>query len=497
MSLPLSDIVKVDIAVSPTLAPLAGFGEMLFLTEEAGDIEVISLAERQRTFSSLKEVQEAFKDHSTSEVIKAATAFFAQSPTPNTFTVGVGASGTHGGTLMGGAHKDLEAIKALGSAQSITFVEDGKDVQVSNIDMSGVTSLEDVASKVETAFKAVSAASKGTRNAANRSVKYTGGKFVVVAGTSGTSSTIVVKDDNANNPTALAKALGLNSDVAISVAGGDAESLSEALGKIQDVRDTFIAVTLAKQYRDKENYVIAVADWCEANKKIFLNTTNDVKVLTLATQEGTMAKKLKDKALRYTITTFGRDRNEYPSCSLFGRIATVNYEGINTCITLKFKKLPTISALALTSSQKAAMDNLYVGGFMSFGGNLMYAEARMADGGWIDAVHGLLWLEDRIKKGVFNLMYGTTTKIPYTDTGINMVVQKVTSALEQGVRNGLLAAGNTPEGEFLPAGYKIEALSSTEVAAEDKSNRIYRGITFKCIGAGALHNVIISGSFSE
>lgn len=507
MSLPLSDIVDVSIAVSPTLDPLAGFGELLFLTDDPKDLEILSFAERQRKFSSLSEVQDAWKAYPASEVVVAATSFYGQSPQPKDFTVGVMIRDAIAGAVVGGMAEELDVIKTE-SAAEFKITIDGTEVHVTNLDLSDATSMEDVATKVS-AVLGNDAAGAGESSRKARAITplakctFSGGRFTITSLTTGEASTVTPIADTNTITSNLGTKMALTSVTMLSVSAGRAagETVAEALGECDNVSDSFVAVIQHRGMRDKETAVSGVngaAAWCQANNKIFLNTTNDMKVMGGdAEQQTTEAYKVKQKAFGKTITTFGRDPSEYPSASLFGRIATVNYEGTNTCITLKFKKLPGITALNLTKAQKKAMDKLNVGGFMNYGGNLMYAESRMADNGWLDTVHGLMWLEDRIKKGVFNLMYGTTTKVPYTDVGIDMVIQKVTTALEQGVANGLIAPGKTPEGEFLPTGYKIIAKSSTEVAAEDKSNRIYRGITFVAVGAGALHGAVITGSFSE
>lgn len=499
MSLNLSELIKVAISVSPTLAPLAGFGELLFLTNDVNDLKWLSAAERTRKFKSLEEVQVASALNPTSEVVKAATAFYSQVPQPIDFTVGIMASSDYAGALLGGLHGKLEDIKGITIGNFNISVDGGEAKSVTNLDLSTSTSFEDVAGKIQTAIQAIVVDKDETKDFTAVTCEYTNFSFQITSGTVGVASSVAPLTGTAEVDQDFIKLLGLDAALANQVDGGSAETVSSALGKVADISSSFIGVVLHKSLRDLEASISGVtgaAAWCQASNKIFLNTTNDSQIFG-ANQLDTEAGKLYSKAFSKTITSFGKDSFEYPSASLFGRISTVNYEGTNTTITLTFKKMPSITALNLTGSQKAKMDAINVGGFMDFAGNLMYASSRMADGGWLDAVHGLMWLEDRIQKGVFNLMYGTTTKIPYTDTGINMVVQKVTVALEQAVANGLIAAGMTPEGEFLPEGYVIYAKSVTEVAAEDKSNRLYRGITFKCVGAGALQGVVISGSFNE
>ena len=389
MTLPLEDIVSVDIAVAPTLDPLAGFGELLFLTDDQRDLAIISIAERSRKFGSLQEVQDAFKEFPASQAIVAASSFYMQTPQPKDFTVGVMAKMASSGALVGGKIADLEALKKITNG-GFKITIDGKVYTVTGVNLGSAADLKAVATSVETALKTATGpeflsdegeAPKGKTLAASTppdgtTFHFDGTKFVVTSGSTGVDSAVYHAVDTAAAPDQmLADMLGITPAKAEAVAHGTAaESVFQALGECQNVSNTFIGVVLNHALRDTENNISSVngaAPWCEANKKIFMNTTNDFNILSniAAQRENTEAFKLKQKAFSKTITTFSRDVNEYPSASLFGRIATVNYEGNNTTITLKFKKLPGITALRLTSAQKKSMDSLNVGGFMSFGGN--------------------------------------------------------------------------------------------------------------------------------
>jgi hypothetical protein len=121
----------------------------------------------------------------------------------------------------------------------------------------------------------------------------------------------------------------------------------------------------------------------------------------------------------------------------------------------------------------------------------------MANGSWLDTTHGLLWLENRCEVDLFNLLYINNTKIPYTQAGINTVISTLDRSLQAAVRNGLAGPGYLPDGTFLPEGYVINAVSLGDTPTSDKSNRIYQGISFQMVGAGALHEVVVSGEYSE
>ena len=360
MSVPYNNIVNVSIGIAPTPAALPGFGNLLFLASLPTGV---TEANRVTTFGNLTEVTSG---HSDTEVIAAATAYFAQVPTPNVFMVGA----------VLGAETPLEGLIECG-------LFDG----------------------------------------------------------------------------------------------------------------SFNEVITDKVWRDSAD-AIAVSDFCQGSGRIFGNTTNDASVLDTAAAAGTIAGQIDAKSNGLTVTSYSSVVAEYPSASVLGRINTVNYQGTNTTLTLMFKILPTITVSSINSTQKAALESINVNSFMKVGATSLYSDGRMAGGGWLDTVHGVSWLEKQIQLNVFNLLYASTTKISYTDGGIALVVQQVDLALRQAVRNGLVAAGNDSEGTYIPAGYEIFSVPVAEVSASDKGNRIYNGITFKAVGAGAIHGSVITGSFT-
>lgn len=78
MSIPISDIINVSIAVAPNAVATDGFGPLLFMSKEfkpvAGELPV-------RQYSSLKELQ---NDFPTGEISKAGLSWYGQKPTPKT-----------------------------------------------------------------------------------------------------------------------------------------------------------------------------------------------------------------------------------------------------------------------------------------------------------------------------------------------------------------------------------------------------------------------------
>lgn len=473
MTLAVSNFVNISIAIAVKAAAKKGFGTLVFTTPNATALTII---ERYRTYDSMAAVEEDYPD---GEVYAAASAYYSQNPTPLNFIV-LGVFGTDTpASLVGGTPAALSALKAI-TAGGFSIDINGTVTEISAINLSSSADYAAIATRVTTALGSAATCS------------YKNNKFVIETTAASDTATLSYAHDDAQ---ALAFGMGLMvGNAGVLTQGNTAETPVDALSEFVQMSYDGYGFGIDKTYRDTSD-AEAVAVWAEANKKVFFNTTNDAN--TLLTTGTCIASTLKTKALTRTMTLYSSRTNEYPCASVAGRAFTVNFEGTNTTITLMYKKMPGISVEDLGPSQYKNMIAKNCNAFVNTAGNYMFANGAMADGTWFDTIHGVDWLTNAIQTNVFNLLYQTTTKIPYTDAGVGMIVQKMEQSLRQGVRNGLLAPGTTTEGEYLPLGYSITTVPVSDVDASDKGNRVYNGITFECVGAGALQGVTITGSFSE
>lgn len=483
MSVPISEFVDVSISIAPTPQGLSGFGQLLCLSREAADgDDPITAEERIRYYSSMTAVAQDFPDVDN-EVNKAATSYYAQTPRPRDFLVGLIAGTPTKAALQGVAPATLPTLQAITNGGA-TIPIDGTNVVLAGVNLATATTFPLVASIIQTAIQV-------TRPGAT--CTYVGGLFVITSGTTGQTSRVL--GATAESAT-LATSLGiLAAQNPVIVPGSDVDSPAYAATQCEQTNNSFYGVVIGSEYADTAA-VLDMADWVEARPKVFFNTTNDAVVLTNA-NTGTITAQLKNKSLKKTLSIYSAVPGDFAGASVAGRAFTVNFEGTNTTITLMYKKMPTINAVDLNPTQRANMDRINCNAFLNVSGNSFFAESKMADGGFFDTVHGLAWLQNRIETDVFNLLYTSNTKVPYDDTGVSMIIAKVDQGLRQGVRNGLIAPGNTTDGTYLENGYVINYVPVRDVSAADKGNRIYRGITFIAVGAGAIHRVIITGSFSE
>jgi len=112
---------------------------------------------------------------------------------------------------------------------------------------------------------------------------------------------------------------------------------------------------------------------------------------------------------------------------------------------------------------------------------------KAASGEWLDTVRFLDWLRSILRTGIAQLLF-SNPKVPYTDTGIEAVVNVVKGALSRGVAVGGLA-NDTP--------YVVTAPAAADVDPAVRQQRLLPNVTFTARLAGAIHIVQITGSVSS
>lgn len=494
MTIPVSSVTKVSIAIGATFPERRGFGTLNIVTAETG---VIGPAEGIRFYSDADGVAADWP--SDSEVVKAANSYLGQQPKPTRLAVSFRADTAVGAELRGGSVTDNAAKLAEFTAVSdgeFTITVDGTSADVTSIDYSSATDLANVASITQTALQAADVSFSA------HTVTYEEGRFFVRSSTTGASSTIsFVTALSAGSGTDASSLLQLRQGEATKSNGLDAETITESLDRIEQASGDWYGLTFTKEVRDGvsingENAVEAAAAWVQARVKVFFNTSNDLDVLDSLTTNDIIST-LNDANYNRTLSTFSSHVDEYPSASVAGRAFTVDFSQPDSTITLKFKSLPGITVEKLTTNQKSVLDSKRGNAFIDVGGTNIYAESYMAGDFFFDTIHGTDWLQDAVQKEVFGYQVSRTTKIPYTDKGTAALEQQVIKVLDTAVLNGLGAPGTTVDGRFLGKGYETVTIPVADASATEKQNRQYNGLSFVLIGAGALHGVQIQGTFER
>lgn len=475
-TLPVSRVVNVAAEMSPTAAALRNFGSCLIL----GDSDIIDTDERVRLYSSISDIATDFGISSREYL--AAQAFFSQSPQPTQVYIGRWAKSATAGRLRGrtlsSAEQDISLFTAI-TTGTLSLTIDGASKSMASIDLSAETNLNGVASQISSAL------------GVSGSCAWTGERFVITSATTGTSSTVATTDTGT-----LSSLMGFAGS-ATSVAGVAAESLASAITALLDY-NTWYMVCVAPDASDDS--IVEAAGLIEAaspSRMIGFTTQNSTEIDSTASS--TLGSRLKGLGYNRTILVYSSD-SPVAAASVFGRMATINFEGSNTTLTLKFKQLPGVTAENLRSSQAEALKSHNVNAFCAYQNDTSILQEGITSGGWfIDETHGLDWLQNRVETDLWNLLY-TSKKVGQDESGATAIVSCVNKSLEQGVTNGLIAPGvwngdafgALESGDTLSTGYYVYIQPFDEQSQSDREARKAPPIQIAVKLKGAVHFINVT-----
>ena len=132
-------------------------------------------------------------------------------------------------------------------------------------------------------------------------------------------------------------------------------------------------------------------------------------------------------------------------------------------------------------------------GFYETASIRMFDDGKTAGGSWVDDIAGMDALAEEIRVAVFGLLSRTKTKIPYNEKGMSVLESEVEKALSQFEGNGFLTGRVDEEGDYLPA-YTISHTPVILASAANKAARIAPDIEFTARIAGAVHEILVSGT---
>ncbi|ELM3736983.1 DUF3383 family protein [Edwardsiella piscicida] len=278
---------------------------------------------------------------------------------------------------------------------------------------------------------------------------------------------------------------------------GKVETLLEAVNALLDY-NSWYGLHLAVPEADYPEYadIITVSAAVEAAtvSRIFAITTNEETVM-VAADTTNLASKL--KAAKYSRTYIQySSTSRYAALSSFARAFTVNFNGSNTTITLKFKQLPGVTYETIGTSQATALEDKNCNVYVYYENDTAILEQGvMCNGDFFDERHGLDWLQNAIQTADYNTLYTSTTKIPQTDTGTTTRIANIEKVLDVAEKNGLFAPGiwtggpmgQLSKGDTLTKGYYTWADTVDNQLQADREAR--KGVPIQVAAklAGAVH----------
>lgn len=486
LGLSVSKVVNVAIVMSPKAAQTRDFGSLLIL----GDSNVVDTTERLRAYSGIDGIAADFG--TAAPEYAAAALYFGQSPQPATCYVGrwahTATSGLLRGAILTTAQQALENFTEVTDG-SMKITIDGTEKSVTGLNLSAVTNLNGAASALQAKITGATVV-WDDYNA----------RFVVQSATTGDSSSVSFAVANASG-TNVSGLFGLTSASGGYVVDGvAAETPIAAVQTLASMSSKWYGVMFAASTMPTDDQIIDVAGFVEAASvsRIFGVTTQATNTMD-AVVTTDIASRIKALGYKRSFTQYSGN-SKYAVASIFGRAFSVNFQGSNTTITLKFKQQPGIAPEYLTETQASALAAKNCNVFVEYNNDTaILQEGVMSNGYFFDEVHGTDWLQNDVQTAVYNLLYTSTTKIPQTDAGINMILTTISQRLEQAVTNGLAAPGvwnaggfgALNQGDTLAKGYYVYAPKVSTQSQADREARKAPAIQCAVKLAGAVHSANI------
>lgn len=268
------------------------------------------------------------------------------------------------------------------------------------------------------------------------------------------------------------------------------EVAATCLSAVEAVDNDFYFITT---HDHTEAWVLAMAAAVEARSKLyFMSTADTATIATLAVPATDILGKITDLNYYRTVGMYHNTADtSFPECAWIGRCGP---EDPGT-ITWANMKLAGVSAplgaggLVLTATEELNLSARNANFVQTVGGIDITRQGQVMGEEWIDVIRGRDLLEARITEAYQNLLINAG-KIPFTDSGINMVRSVLTTVLTRYTETpsspNILEAGDT---------YTIDFDLAKDVSAGDKAARTFNG-SFTAYLSGAIHVVTVTGSLT-
>lgn len=487
--LSVSRLVNVTVTLSPALAQFPSFNTCLLL----GTSDVIDVHERMREYNTIAEVAADFGTEA--EEYLAAVLWFEQDPQPASLLIGRWANVASAGLLVGGglsvANSAVAVWNAIDDGAFKMAIDGVGPTEVGNLDFSAAANMNAVAAIIESGFPGGTATV--TWDATNR-------RFTITSTTTGVASTVsfATAPDAGTDISVLMGAASTSSGV-YAADGVDAQTAAETVVLFENqFGSDFYGLVIPSA--DNEGH-LAVAAVVEASNppRYYGVTTQEAGVL-VADDDNNIAALLKALDYGHTAVSYS-STNPYAVMSYLARILTVDWGANNTALTLMYKQEPGIVAETLTASQMNALLDKNCNVFVAYDNDTAIIQPGMSSSGdFTDTVIGTDWLRAQIQTNLFNLLYGTSTKIPQTDAGMGTLATGIEAACITGVRNGLIAPGiwnsggfgQIKQGDYLPAGYYVYTPPISSQSQSDREARASVAFQVAVKLGGAVHSADVA-----
>ncbi|MED5050658.1 DUF3383 family protein [Anoxybacillus rupiensis] len=253
---------------------------------------------------------------------------------------------------------------------------------------------------------------------------------------------------------------------------GDPADLTSALDTLIAMGRNDFYYLLSVEQGDDE--IAALAQWIRTKDKIYAASTSST----------TLYQTLKGLYDNVFLLVHDQPR-QYPAEGLVALLAPLEIGSY----TWTFKMIRNIDPATYDDDQIDDIHSNNACTYISESGVNITSHGVATSGEYIDVVQSTHFIKSSMAKAVFELL-AKTPKIPYTDTGIALVVAEIDKVLKQAFKQGIIADEN---GEPL---YSITVPKRDEIPANTRAQRVLPDIEWTAIIAGAVEKVEIKGTLA-
>ena len=160
--------------------------------------------------------------------------------------------------------------------------------------------------------------------------------------------------------------------------------------------------------------------------------------------------------------------------------------------TWKFRHLVGITPDLLTANELRGITRFYAIAYVEVAGQGETSEGTSLSGEYIDTLHGALWVKTEMQNRLERLLQ-SNNKIPYEQSGINMIQGVAITVLEQAWEQGIVLT-NEKNGK---GDYTVTATPRSAQSKADISKRHYGGLSFTYHASGAIHTITVHGTVNS
>lgn len=483
-TLPLSDVVNVSVNVGPVNSVRTSFNLGLIV----GQSTIISADERVKTYAKTADMIADGWTGNEPEYL-AAQIYFSQSPQPAKVAIGVQVAPEtavaavtacrnanaewYACTVCGAVKADIQAIAAyVDSADppsAYFYTTHDEDV------LNGVSgNIMDLLQKnnVNRTLGQYSTDSVQTQG------YETGGAGAATDIHSGTDNEFNIALDGDATPKNIT--LTLSNCTSGETTAAEIERQIQALGG-----DVYSNV---KVEYSVDHYVITSPSYGDGSQ-----------VRVTAATENDISEELKIGAANGAVDTDGETIYKESVVAIMGYAMGANTQTANSAYTLDAKSEVGVSTEDLTNTQLTKIKGYNGNAYVSRGSIYsLFENGTMADGTFFDELINLDMLSNNLQIAVLN-MFTSNSKIPQDDTGMQMLVNALTTPLENAVNIGFVTPGiwnsepilTVKTGDMLSTGYKILFDSVSSQSQADRDARKAPPVYVLAKLAGAFHNAQI------